>query len=176
MPRTVTPQEAAAMIEQGALLIDVREASEHAQQRIPGAANVPLAQLPGLLPAVAKGPVIFHCLGGKRTAMYAERLAGCVECDAYLLEGGLEGWKRAGYAVDGAVRQTPDIMRQVQMAAGGLVLVGAILGATISPWWHLMSAFVGAGLLFAGLTGFCGMALLLVRMPWNRLRASRRAD
>jgi rhodanese-related sulfurtransferase len=163
------------MVERGALLVDVREASEHARQRIPGAANVPLAQLPGLLPAVARGPVIFHCLGGKRTAMHAERLADCVACDAYLLEGGLEGWKHAGYAVEGAARQVPDIMRQVQMAAGGLVLVGAILGAAVSPWWHLLSAFAGAGLLFAGLTGFCGMALLLARMPWNRPPASSRA-
>lgn len=168
MIRSVSPRQAAALMQQGALLVDVREPSEHARQRIPGASNLPLAQLPGLLPAVAQGPVVFHCLGGTRTAMHAERLAGCVRCEAYLLEGGLEGWKQAGLPVEGAARQPLELMRQVQIVAGSLVLLGALLGATLSPWAYLLSAFVGAGLLFAGLSGFCGMARLLLRMPWNR--------
>ncbi|MFT3761116.1 MAG: rhodanese family protein [Pseudoxanthomonas sp.] len=170
--RTITPQAAARLIEQGALLVDIRDPAEHAQRRIPGSCNLPLAQLPGLLPQVAGKAVIFHCLGGKRTEMNAARLAGCTACDAYLLEGGLQGWERAGLPVQGAAKQPLGLMRQVQIAAGLLVLVGAILGATVSPWFHLLSGFVGAGLLFAGLTGFCGMARLLLRMPWNRPAAT----
>ena len=170
--KTIAPHAAARLIEQGALLVDIREPSEHAQQRIAGSANLPLDQLPGLLPAVSGRPVIFHCLGGKRTAMNAGRLAGCVNCEAYLLEGGLEGWKQAGLPVQGAAKPAPQLMRQVQVAAGSLVLLGTILGAAVSPWFYLLAAFVGAGLVVAGLTGFCGMARLLMRMPWNRLAAN----
>ena len=172
--KTITPRDAARLVGQGALLVDIREPSEYARQRIAGATNLPLAQLPGLLPEVGGKAVIFHCLGGKRTAMNAERLAGCVDCgcETYLLEGGLEGWKQAGLPVEGAAKPPLELMRQVQIATGSLVLLGAVLGATLSPWFHLIPAFVGAGLLFAGLTGFCGMALLLARMPWNRPRTA----
>jgi predicted branched-subunit amino acid permease len=63
-------------------------------------------------------------------------------------------------------------MRQVQIAAGSLVVIGVLLGALVHPGFYALSAFVGAGLVFAGVSGFCGMARLLVLMPWNRaLRA-----
>jgi rhodanese-related sulfurtransferase len=166
--RTISPRRAAELIEQGALLVDVREPSEYAQRRIAGSSNLPLSQLPGLLPQVAGKIVIFHCLGGKRTGMNAEKLAACTSCDAYLLEGGLQGWQQAGLPVQGGRRQPPELMRQVQIAAGSLVLLGAILGATLSPRFYLLSGFVGAGLIFAGITGFCGMARLLRLLPWNR--------
>jgi rhodanese-related sulfurtransferase len=166
--KTITANQARTLIEQGALLIDIREPGEYAQQRIAGSINLPLAQLPGLLPQIAGRPVIFHCLGGKRTAMNAEKLAACTSCEAYLLEGGLQGWQAAGLPVQGAHKQPLELMRQVQIGAGSLVLLGAILGFAVSPWFYLLSAAVGAGLAFAGLTGFCGMALLLQRMPWNQ--------
>lgn len=59
-------------------------------------------------------------------------------------------------------------MRQVQIAAGLLILCGVVLGYSVSGGFFLLSGFVGAGLLFAGVTGFCGMARLLRVMPWNR--------
>lgn len=59
-------------------------------------------------------------------------------------------------------------MRQVQIAAGALVLLGVILGYGVAPGFFLISGVVGAGLLFAGISGFCGMARLLMKMPWNR--------
>jgi hypothetical protein len=62
------------------------------------------------------------------------------------------------------------IMRQVQIAAGSLVLLGVVLAVLVSPWFMALSAFVGAGLIVAGVTGFCGMANLLLHMPWNRSR------
>ncbi|MFT3756552.1 MAG: rhodanese family protein [Pseudoxanthomonas sp.] len=170
--KTISPSEAKQLLEQGALLVDIREPAEFAQQRIEGATNLPLSQLPGLLPQVQGRTVIFHCLGGKRTTMNAERLAGCTCCEAVLMEGGLQGWQQAGLPVQGAVKPPLELMRQVQIVAGSLVLLGVILGAALSPWFYLLSGFVGAGLLFAGLTGFCGMALLLQRMPWNRPTAT----
>ncbi len=166
--KAITANEANALIEKGALLIDIREAAEYARQRIAGAVNLPLSQLPGLLPQLKGKTVIFHCLGGKRTEMNAQKLAAATSCEAYWLEGGLQGWQAAGLPVQGAQKKPLEIMRQVQIGAGMLVLIGAILGFTVSPWFHLLSGAVGAGLSFAGLTGFCGMALLLQRMPWNR--------
>ncbi|MDR2875360.1 MAG: rhodanese family protein [Methylobacillus sp.] len=166
--KTITANQTKELLDQGALLIDIREPAEHAQQNIAGAISLPLAQLPGLLPLVTGKTVIFHCLGGKRTAMNAEKLAACTTCEAYLLEGGLQGWLAAGLPVQGRQKQSLDIMRQVQIAAGSLVLLGAILGYAVSPWFYLLSAFIGAGLTMAGLTGFCGMAILLKKMPWNK--------
>lgn len=165
---TITPQAAAQLIEQGALLVDIRNPDEHARERIAAATNLPLAQLPGLLPQVAGKPVIFHCLSGQRTAMNAQRLAACVNGECYVLEGGLRGWRNAGLPVQCAARQPLEIMRQVQLATGSLVLLGVALGMLVSPWFYVLSGFVGAGLMFAGATGFCGMARLLMRMPWNR--------
>ena len=166
--QTITATQAQALIEQGALLIDIREPAEYAQQRIAGSINLPLSQPPGLLPQLVGKTVIFHCLSGKRTAMNAEKLAAYTPCQAYLLDRGLQGWQAAGLPVQGQRKPPLELMRQVQIAAGLLVLLGAILGVAVSPWFYLLSAAVGAGLAFAGLTGFCGMALLLRRMPWNQ--------
>lgn len=165
--QTITANQAKTLLDQGALLIDIRDPAEYARQRIADSVNLPLAQLPGLLPQVAGKAVIFHCLSGKRTAMNAAKLAASTPCNAYLLEGGLQGWQAAGLPVQGQRKQPLELMRQVQIAAGLLALLGAILGFAVSPWFYLLSAAVGAGLTFAGITGFCGMALLLQRMPWN---------
>jgi rhodanese-related sulfurtransferase len=64
--------------------------------------------------------------------------------------------------------QPRPLMQQVQIVAGSLVLLGVVLGYLLNPAFFLLSGFVGAGLLFAGLSGWCGMALLLAKMPWNR--------
>lgn len=167
--KPLSPEAAQRLISHGAQLIDIRNADEHARERIPGAHLFPLAQLAsqahGLQPGSA---VIFHCRSGQRTQMNATALAACVNGEAYLLEGGLDAWKRAGLPVTTDHSQPLELNRQVQIVAGSLVLTGAVLGATVSPWFHALSGFVGAGLIFAGVSGFCGMARLLVRLPWNR--------
>jgi rhodanese-related sulfurtransferase len=117
--------------------------------------------------------LVFHCRSGARTAGNAGRLAAASEgCEAFILEGGLEAWKKAGLPVSIDRRQPIELMRQVQIAAGSLVLLGIVLGALVAPGFYALSAFVGAGLLFAGLSGFCGMARLLAVMPWNRRAAA----
>lgn len=167
--KTLSPAAAQRLIADGALLIDIRNPDEHAREHIPGARLIPLGQMSAQPPAVPPGAtVVFHCRSGQRTQMNAAALAACVNCEAYLLEGGLDGWKRAGLPVAADRSQPLELNRQVQIAAGSLALAGAVLGATVSPWFHLLSGFVGAGLVFAGLSGFCGMARLLARMPWNR--------
>ena len=85
-----------------------------------------------------------------------------------MLEGGLDAWKKAGLPVSLDRSQPIDIMRQVQIAAGSLVLLGVVLGAFVSPNFYALSGFVGAGLTFAGISGFCGMARVLGAMPWNQ--------
>lgn len=169
MLKTITPAEAALLLQAGeATLVDVREADEHARTRIPGARSLPLSRLEdGPLPR--EGILLFHCRSGARTAAHAARLAGKAgECEAYLVEGGLDGWQRAGLPVAEDRRKPLELMRQVQIVAGGMVVSGAVLGALVSPWLHALSAGVGAGLVFAGVTGTCGLARVLRTMPWNR--------
>ncbi len=172
--QTISPQRAAELVRSGAVLVDVREADEHAREHIPGARHHTLTQIDSVNPAKSGDDVlIFHCRSGARTKGNAPKLAAAAQnCQAYILEGGLEAWKKAGLPVTLDRSQPIDIMRQVQIAAGSLVLLGAALGAFVAPGFYLLSAFVGGGLLFAGVSGFCGMAQLLAMMPWNRRAAA----
>ena len=175
MLKTIAPAEAARLLrDQGATLVDVREPDEHARARIPGARNLPLSRLDEAELAVQEGhPVLFHCRSGARTAGNAARLATKAgACEAYVVEGGLEAWKQAGLPVAEDRRQPLELMRQVQIAAGSMVVIGVLLGAAVTPWFYLLSGFVGAGLVFAGATGTCGLARLLRLMPWNRALAA----
>jgi rhodanese-related sulfurtransferase len=167
---TVTPQRARRLIEEGAILIDIREADEHARERIPGAHHVPLSRLDEAdLPAHRGRPVIFHCRSGARTLGNAGRLAGRVGSGkALMVEGGLDAWRKAGLPVATDRRAPIELNRQVQIGAGSIVFVGTLLGLTVSPWFFALPLFVGGGLTMAGVTGFCGMAMLLMRAPWNR--------
>ena len=174
--RTITPARAAEMIKQGAVLIDIREADEHAREHIPGARHHALSRIDADSPVRPGDDVlVFHCRSGARTTGNAAKLtAASGGCQAYVLEGGLDAWKKAGLPVALDRRQPIDLMRQVQIGAGSLVLIGVLLGAFVAPGFYALSGFVGTGLLFAGVSGFCGMAHLLALMPWNR-RASAAA-
>ncbi len=166
---TASPAEAQRLIERGATLIDIRNPDEHAREHIPGARNIPLSDISNLPDDVSDGPLIFHCRSGMRTSANAAALlsaAGGARC--YTLDGGLNAWKSAGMPTRIDPRQPLEIMRQVQLVAGGLVLTGIILGFAVAPAFFGLSAFVGAGLMMAGATGWCGMAKLLAILPWNR--------
>jgi len=89
-------------------------------------------------------------------------------CEAFIIEGGLDAWKKAGLPVATDRRQPIELQRQVQIGAGSLAFIGTVLGVMVSPWFLAVPAFVGAGLMTAGVTGFCGMAQLLMRAPWNK--------
>jgi rhodanese-related sulfurtransferase len=165
--KSISPAEAHRLIEGGAALIDIRSPDEHARERIAGALNVPLDQLSR---DTAPGDVlIFHCRSGMRTGQAAPSLAEAAagrEC--YVVEGGLNAWGNSGLPVE-KVRGAPiEMQRQVMIAAGTLVLLGTILSLVAAPIWLALPIFVGAGLTFAGISGFCGMARLLALMPWNR--------
>lgn len=169
-PKTISPQRAAELVRSGAVLVDIREADEHAREHIAGARHHALSRIDESTP-IRDGDdvVIFHCRSGARTKGNAVRLAAAGPgCETYILDGGLDAWKKAGLPVALDRNQPIDIMRQVQITAGSLVLLGVILGTLVSSEFYVLSGFVGAGLVFAGASGFCGMARLLGVMPWNR--------
>ena len=166
LPR-ITPSEAMAKIREGALAVDIRSQAEYRGGHIGGALSLPPEQQRDKLPDDTAPCLIFYCLSGKRTTR-AETILSALgqgrEC--YILEGGLQAWKAAGLPIV-TDHAAPDIMRQVQTIAGSLILLGMLAGWLVSPWFYLIDVMVGAGLLTAGLTGFCGMARLLAKMPWN---------
>ncbi len=172
MPNLISPTDAAALLADGkALIVDVREPAEFAARHIPASLSRPLS-VPdaGPLACGAGIDLIFTCQTGRRTAANGARLEALgPQGRVHVLNGGVDAWQKAGLGVAGrdAAKALP-IMRQVQIAAGLLVLGGVLLSLTVAPAWIALSAFVGAGLSFAGATGWCGMAQLLAMMPWNR--------
>ena len=178
--RTIDAGALANKLAEGAVLVDIRSRSEYLREHIDGAHSLPLAQIraQGLESIETDAELVFCCLSGMRTAQNRTLLAQEAHGrTVFLLEGGLQAWKKSGRATVADQRQPLDLMRQVQIGAGALVLAGALGGWLVSSWFYLLCGAVGAGLLAAGLTGFCGMARLLVKMPWNRaLRQEKTAE
>ena len=149
-------------------VIDVREPMEYASGHISGSLNIPLSRISQA--DLPRGPLVLVCQSGNRSAKALSQLLqqGHPHPVADLM-GGLPAWQQAGYSVR-KLRNAPlPLMRQVQIVAGSLVLLGVILSQAVAPGWIWLSGFVGAGLTFAGISGFCGMARLLAVMPWNRV-------
>lgn len=97
----VSPQRAAELMREGAVLVDIREAHECADERIPGAVHRPLSAIAGAAPVAPEGkPVVFHCKMGNRTMINADKLLPLAPGEAYILEGGIDAWKRAGLTVE----------------------------------------------------------------------------
>ena len=164
----ISPEKARALITEGAVLVDIREADERARSFIAKSVHMPLSKInTSEIPASAKA-VVFHCKSGNRTAVNAGKLGAKTPVDAYILDGGIDGWAAAGLPTVTDAKQPIEIMRQVQITAGSLVLLGIVLGALVSPGWLALSAFIGAGLVFSGASGTCGMAKALAWMPWNK--------
>jgi len=168
--KTVSPESAAELIRAGAVLVDVREADEYARERIPGARHHALSRIDRDSPARNGDDVlIFHCRSGARTKGNAARIAAAAQdCKVYILDGGLDAWKKAGLPVALDRSQPIDLLRQMQITAGSLALLGVVLGTWVNPYFYALSGFIGAGLVFAGISGVCPMVRLLTVMPWNR--------
>ena len=155
-------------------LIDVRTPAEFAAQHATPARLVPLDRLdPGEFTAGRGGrPLYVICQAGTRAKQAVQKLraAGCAE--AVLVTGGTNAWVEAGLPCVTGTSRVISLERQVRIAAGALVLVGVVLSLTVHPALVGLAALVGAGLVFAGATDWCGMGLLLARMPWNQSAAS----
>jgi rhodanese-related sulfurtransferase len=151
-------------------LIDVRTPAEHGEIHIADSHLMPLDRLdPAAVKAVAgqAEQCVLVCRSGKRAEQAFQKLqaAGCG--NLAILEGGVTAWESAGLPVNRGEKAI-SLERQVRIAAGLLVLTGVILGTWVHPGFYGISAFVGAGLTFAGITDWCGMAMLLAKMPWNQ--------
>lgn len=172
-PETIDVEAARRLLADGAaVLVDVRDPDEHARERIAGSRSLPLRTLNVDALSGETRTVIFHCASGHRTHAHAARLLAAAPGAGRILSGGLAAWKRAGGPVLREEGRPIEIMRQVQIAAGSLVVVGVSL-SLVSPGFLLLAAFVGFGLVVAGVTGFCGMARLLAWLPWNRASDAR---
>jgi len=174
---SISPQELGRKLAaEGALeLLDVRTPGEFAAGHVPGARLVPLDDLDAK-EFVARGdgkrPVYVLCQSGGRARKAIEKLRNAGFNDCILVEGGTQAWMDAGLPVDRLEKGGLPLMRQVQIVVGLVSGTGAALALAVNPWFALVPLFTGCGLLFAGLTGFCGMALLLAKMPWNRSACS----
>lgn len=150
-------------------LIDVREYPEFALGHIAGALLVPLSHL-----AVAAAgwdrnqPLTMVCESGHRALQAMLQLQHQGFSKVEILEGGMAGWRAAGKAIESAARRPWAMERQVRVVAGALVVIFVSLGVLVSPWFLLGAGFVGAGLVFAGVSNTCMMGDVLGRMPWNR--------
>lgn len=147
-------------------LIDVREYGEYKGEHIEGAILMPLSQFNNKMPLTGKN--ILYCQSSTRSTQAAQQLLMNGYESVIHLEGGLNNWKQAGLPTKINTKAPISIMRQVQIVTGSLVLIGTILGVLVSPWFLILSGFIGAGLLFAGVSNTCMLAMLLAKLPYNQ--------
>lgn len=153
-------------------LIDVRIPTEFREIHAECARSVPLDSLdPKSLMAARNGsveqPLYVICRGGNRSSQACQKFIDAGFDNVVNVEGGTLAWEKAGLPVVRGKKALP-LMQQVQISAGFMTVLGVILGAWVHPYGYGLSAFVGAGLMFAGVTGLCPMASLIARMPWNK--------
>lgn len=155
-------------------LIDVRTPVEFREVHVHVARNVPLDQLDCeklIGNRKEDSPLYVICRSGSRGKQACEKIlaAGCA--NVINVEGGTLAWDQAGLPVIRG-KKMMSLERQVRIAAGFLVFTGAVLSILVHPYWIGLAAFVGAGLMFAGITDTCGMGMVLARMPWNQVPKS----
>ncbi len=171
---TISPNQLQALVTSGTPveLIDVRTPVEFREVHVEFARNVPLDQLDAAkLTAGRDGasqPLYVICRSGGRGKQACEKILAVGYSNVVNVEGGTQAWDQAGLPVARG-KKAISLERQVRIAAGSLVLIGSLLSYFAHPYWFALPAFVGAGLVFAGITDTCGMGMLLARMPWNRI-------
>lgn len=176
MIATISPQELSQLNQtgKGIELIDVRTPVEFQELHVEFARNVPLDRLdPAAIQAERNGnaeqPLYVVCRSGSRGKQACEKFVAAGMTNVVNVEGGTLACEAAGLPVVRG-KKAISLERQVRIAAGSLVVIGSALGFFVHPYFIGLAAFVGAGLVFAGITDTCGMGMLLARMPWNQVK------
>ncbi len=170
---TISPRQLYEKMAAGATveIIDVRTPAEYASVHVTVARNVPLERLDAKQFCASRNgsqePVYVICRSGTRAEQAIKALAAAGASGLVCVEGGTSAWEREGLPVERGRNVLP-LDRQMRIAAGSLVLIGAVLGWLVNPGFYALSAFVGGGLVFAGITDICPMAMAIARMPWNQ--------
>jgi rhodanese-related sulfurtransferase len=166
MTRSIPPREAAQF---HSLVVDVREWPEYAAGAIEGSLLVPLGTLAReVRDWDRRKPVLLVCRSGRRAERAAVTLDQLGFEDVNILSGGIDAWRAQGLPLQASSKKPISLERQVRAIAGALVLGFTVLALIVSPWFLAGTLFIGAGLLFAGVTDLCLMAALLGKLPWNR--------
>ncbi len=168
--KTITANDLKNYLDQDSmLLIDVREPAEHRTESIENSCLIPLAEISvEKLPSRSR-PIVIYCRSGKRSSEACKKLlAQDPTLNLYSLEGGIIAWKEAGSNIRRSGSNILPLDLQIQLTAGIIGFSGVILGTFVNQFFYLLPGFVGLGLMFAGLTGWCGMAKLLAKAPWNK--------
>jgi len=168
--KTITPAALENLLttDPGLSVLDVRTPLEFAEVHVPQAHNIPLDQFDPANFRDSRQPIYLLCKGGGRATKAAEKFAKAGIDNTVVIEGGTQAWIEAGLPVERSAVKVISLERQVRIAAGSLVLTGLLLAWLVHPYFLGLSGFVGAGLVFAGITDWCGMGLLLAKMPWNK--------
>ena len=175
--KTVSPRALNEVIELGEQihLVDVRTPAEYRSGHAVGALSIPLDQLTPEMLAKRLGdttagrqkPLYLTCKAGPRAEQAAERLMHNGMENLYLVDGGTDAWSKAGLPMR-RIGQVISLERQVQISIGVLLLLKVLFGFTVHELFFALIPLIGAGLIVAGLTQWCGLARLIARMPWNR--------
>ena len=173
--KTITPVALGKILGEKpeAVVLDVRTPVEFAEVHVPQARSIPLDELnPNSLSLAKDQPVYLLCRSGQRATKAAEKFARAGFIQPIVIEGGTLAWIDAGLPVTRGATKVISLERQVRIAAGSLVFIGVVLGWFVNHWFFILSGFVGGGLVFAGVTDFCGMGLLLAKLPWNKRKTA----
>ena len=172
--KTIKPEELVKLHDEKNIhLIDVRTPAEFREIHSSIAVNIPLdklntEQIKQALNGSEADSIYLICQSGNRSSRACQKLIDAGTTNVVSVEGGTTAWAQQGLPVNRG-KKTISLERQVRIAAGFLVLTGALLGMLVNPWFSGLAAFVGAGLMFAGITDTCGMAMMLAKMPWNQV-------
>lgn len=150
------------------IIVDVRTPEERSNTRIQGTINIPMSRIPEQLDLLHKYDAVYvHCGTGGRSSKVCADLSEHGLPNVVNVKGGVTAWEAAGFTVIGGGRLS--ILRQVRIAAGAFVLLGVLGAMFVHQYFLGVSAFVACGLMYSGFTGTCGMAWVLLKMPWNKV-------
>lgn len=170
--KTIQPSELQRLRQSGEVLqiLDVRTPKEYAEVHVEGVRLLPLGQMDPVsdLKGKKSQPIYVFCRSGARAERACTQLERAGFEQVFNVQGGILAWEQAGLPVSRSGVKAISLERQVRIGAGSLVLIGLLLGWLVNPAGFVVSAFVGCGLVFAGVTDWCGMAMVLAKMPWNR--------